>query len=64
MYTILGFITIFRILTFCLRLASELERSLLWFFGFVSKLIFHLSDGTKCMPRYMYGSFWVRVGKF
>ena len=58
---------VFGILIFCLRLAGENVSNLhcclvLW--SVISFCRFHLSDGIRWMPRYVYSSFCVRVGKF
>ena len=56
-----------RILIFCFRLAGELASSrpcCLAFFSVIFFCKFHLSEGTSWMPRYVYDSFCVRVGKF
>lgn len=50
-----------RILIICVRLASELIRS--WFcclilLNVISFCRFQLNDGVRCIPRYVYGSFW------
>ena len=45
-----------KILIFCLRLARERVNSLLCclvFWSVISFCRFHLSDGIRCMPRYM-----------
>lgn len=39
-YAIMSFITMCRILMFCLRLACEAQRGFLYFFGFVSGDVF------------------------
>ena len=60
-------ITMFKILIFCVRLAGELVSNwlcCLTFLSVVSFCRFHLSDGARCISRYMYGSFWVTIGKF
>ena len=59
--------TVLRILIFCMRLAGELIRSWLCYLSFLSVISFcrfHLKDGVRCMPRSVYGSFWVRIRKF
>ena len=59
--------TVFRILIFCLRLAGDRVSSLLCclvFWRVISLCMFHLREGISWMPRYVYGSFCVRVGKF
>ena len=55
-----GLMIVFKILIFCLRLASEGVSNLfccLVFWSVLSFCRFHLSDGIRCMPRYVYGSF-------
>lgn len=50
-----------------MRLAGELINSWLCcliFFIVIYFCRFHLSNGVRCIPRYVYGSFWVRMGKF
>ena len=57
---------VLRILIFCLRLAGNKVSILLCYLAFwsaVSLCRFHLRDGISCMPRYIYGLFFVRVGK-
>ena len=61
-----GFMTVLRMLIFCLRLAGERVSSLhccLAFWSVVSFWMFHFRDGISWIPRYAYGSFCVRVGK-
>lgn len=58
---------VFRILIVCLRLAGEKVSALLCFLVFWIVIVycrFHLRDDIKCMPRYVYGSIWVRVEFF
>ena len=53
------------ILIFCLIVAGQFVRSLHWFIILVVVMCvwsFHFNDGTNCMPRYTYGSFWCRTG--
>ena len=50
-----------------MRLAGELVSSWLCcliFLSVISFCRFHLNDGVRFIPRYIYGSFWVRMGKF
>lgn len=57
----------FSILIFCLRLAGDRNSNLfccLAFWRVTSLCRFHLRDGMSWMPRYVYDSFCVRVGKF
>ena len=57
----------FRILIFCVRFAGELVSSWLCCLTFlivISFCKFHLSDSIKFIPKFVYGSFWVRIGKF
>ena len=59
--------TVLRMLIFCLRLAGERLSSFLCYLAFwsvISFYRFHLRDGISWMPRYVYGSFCVRVGRF
>ena len=59
--------TVFRILIFCVRLAGDLARSWLCCLTFlivISFWSFHLRDGVRLTPRYVYDSFWVKIGKF
>lgn len=61
-----GFMTMFRMWIFCLIVAREAISILLCFFAFVMVIsfwMFHFKEGTGWMPRYVYGSFCVRVGK-
>ena len=59
--------TVFKILTFCLRLAGDRASSLLCclvFWRVISHWRFHLREGISWMPKYVYNSFCVSVGKF
>ena len=59
--------TVFRILIFCVRLAGELASSWLCcliFLIVISFCKFHLRDGVRFIPKYVYGLFWVRIRKF
>ena len=59
--------TVFKILSFCLRLAGERVSSCsccLAFCNVTSFCSFHLSDGIRWMSRYVYGLFCARVGNF
>ena len=59
--------TVFRILIFCFKLAGEAANSLpccLVLFRVISFWRFHFRDGISWMPRHVYGSFCMRVGKF
>ena len=50
---------VFRILIVCLRLVGEKVSTLLCSLVFWIVIVFcrfHLRDGIKCMPRYVYGS--------
>jgi hypothetical protein len=29
-----------------------------------SRCVFHLNEGTRCIPKYVYGSFWERMRKY
>jgi hypothetical protein len=53
-------ITVSIILIFCLIMAGHLANCLhCWISLFVVMCVwtFHFSEGTSCMPRYVYGSF-------
>ena len=57
---------VFNILIFCFRLAGELASSFpycLVFFSVISFRKLHMSDGVIWMPRYVYTSCCVRIGK-
>ena len=57
----------FKIFIFCVRLAGELVSSwlcCLTFFIVIYFYKFHLSGGIRFIPKYIYGLFWVRIGKF
>ena len=61
-----GFMTVLRMWIFCLMEAGDVISCLLCFFVFsivMSLCVFHLSEGTRCIPKYVYDSFWERVGK-
>ena len=51
---------------FFLIVARDVSNSLLCFLAFSRVLflwMFHFREGTRWMPRYVYGSFCVRIGK-
>ena len=61
------FTTVLTMLSFCLRLAREKVSNSLCCLAFGDMMFLcnlHLSDGIIWMPKYMYSSFCVRVGKF
>ena len=50
---------------FCFIVAGQFVSCAHWFVSFLVVMcvcILHFKEGTKCMPRYVYGSFWCRTG--
>ena len=57
--------TVSTMFIFCLIVVGQVVSCLHWsIILFVVTWVwsFHFNEGTSCMPRYTYGSFWCRIG--